>query len=90
MNSVIWFTNLYFKGYELKKDYDPYMKDLQQKIQKTRGNFDDFSQKLKKRMSEVQKQDEPIRKNAKGCREGYLYLLEKSNFRKPKRYCLLY
>lgn len=54
------------------------MRDLQQKIQKTRTNFDDFSRILKKRMSEVQKQDEPVRKNAKGCREGYLFLLEKS------------
>ncbi|KAJ8940220.1 hypothetical protein NQ314_010782 [Rhamnusium bicolor] len=54
------------------------MKDLQQKIQKTRTNFDDFSQKLKKRMSEVQKQDEPIRKNAKGCREGYLFFARKN------------
>lgn len=54
------------------------MKDLQQKLQKTRTNFDDFSIILKKRMSEVQKQDEPIKKIAKGCREGYLFLLEKS------------
>ncbi|XP_018563798.1 rho GTPase-activating protein 26 isoform X2 [Anoplophora glabripennis] len=83
-----WFT-FYHQGYELKKDYDPYMKDLQQKIQKTRSNFDDFSQKLKKRMSEVQKQDEPIRKNAKGCREGYLFLLEKKAFGTTwtKHYC---
>lgn len=72
-----WLT-FYHQGYEVKKDFDPYMADLQQKIQKTRSNFDDFSHKLKKRMSEVQKQDEPLR-NLRGCREGYLYLLEKSN-----------
>ncbi|KAJ8982991.1 hypothetical protein NQ317_001432 [Molorchus minor] len=84
-----WFT-FYHQGYELKKDCDPYMKDLQQKIQKTRSNFDDFSHKLKKRMSEVQKQqDEPIRKNAKGCLTGYLYLLEKKAFgtTSTKHYC---
>ncbi|KAJ8934274.1 hypothetical protein NQ318_005594 [Aromia moschata] len=84
-----WFT-FYHQGYELKKDCDPYMKDLQQKIQKTRTNFDDFSHKLKKRMSEVQKQqDEPIRKNSKGCREGYLFLLEKKAFGTTwtKHYC---
>ncbi|CAH1159775.1 unnamed protein product [Phaedon cochleariae] len=82
-----WFT-FYHQGYELKKDCDPYWKDLQQKIQKTRNNFDDFSQILKKRMSEVQKQDEPIR-NAKGCREGYLFLLEKKAFGTTwtKHYC---
>lgn len=57
------------------------MKDLQQKIQRTRTNFDDLSVILKKRMSEVQKQDEPVRKNAKGCREGYLFLLEKSKYK---------
>lgn len=68
------------QGYELKKDFDPYMRDLQQKLQKTRTNFDDFSRILKKRMSEVQKQDEPVRTNAKGIREGYLFLLEKSKF----------
>ncbi|VEN48450.1 unnamed protein product [Callosobruchus maculatus] len=83
-----WFT-FYHQGYELNKDCDPYMKDLQQKIQKTRNNFDDFSQKLKKRMSEVQKQDEPVRKNTKGCREGYLFLLEKKAFGTTwtKHYC---
>ncbi|CAH1966920.1 unnamed protein product [Acanthoscelides obtectus] len=83
-----WFT-FYHQGYELNKDCEPYMKDLQQKIQKTRSNFDDFSQKLKKRMSEVQKQDEPVRKNTKGCREGYLFLLEKKAFGTTwtKHYC---
>lgn len=82
-----WFT-FYHQGYELKKDCDPYWKDLQTKIQKTRTNFDDFSQILRKRMSEVQKQDEPIR-NAKGCREGYLFLLEKKAFGTTwtKHYC---
>lgn len=84
LNSLHYDTYMFyvmgFQGYELKKDCDPYMKDLQQKIQKTRNNFDDFSRILKKRMSEVQKQDEPVRKNAKGCREGYLFLLEKSKY----------
>ncbi|XP_056643046.1 rho GTPase-activating protein 26 isoform X2 [Diorhabda carinulata] len=82
-----WFT-FYHQGYELKRDCDPYWKDLQTKIQKTRNNFDDFSQILRKRMSEVQKQDEPIR-NAKGCREGYLFLLEKKAFGTTwtKHYC---
>ncbi|XP_074039459.1 GTPase regulator associated with FAK [Leptinotarsa decemlineata] len=82
-----WFT-FYHQGYELKKECDPYWKELQTKIQKTRNNFDDFSQKLKKRMSEVQKQDEPVR-NAKGCREGYLFLLEKKAFGTTwsKHYC---
>ncbi|CAG9860721.1 unnamed protein product [Phyllotreta striolata] len=82
-----WFT-FYHQGYELKRDCDPYWKDLQTKIQKTRNNFDDFSQILRKRMSEVQKQDEPVR-NAKGCREGYLFLLEKKAFGNTwtKHYC---
>lgn len=53
------------------------MKDLQSKIQKTRTNFDDFSEKLKKRMSEVQKHEGPL-SVSKGCKEGYLFLLEKS------------
>lgn len=73
-----WLT-FYHQGYEVKKDFDPYMADLQQKIQKTRTNFDDFSKKLKKRMSEVQKQDEPVRAT-KGVKEGYLFLLEKKAF----------
>ncbi|XP_060531774.1 rho GTPase-activating protein 26 isoform X3 [Cylas formicarius] len=73
-----WFT-FYHQGHELKKDFDPFMRDLQEKIQKTRNNFDDFSEKLKKRMSEVQKQEEPLR-NVKGRKEGYLYLLEKKAF----------
>lgn len=53
------------------------MKDLQSKIQKTRTNFDDFSEKLKKRMSEVLKLEVPPN-ISKGCKEGYLFLLEKS------------
>ncbi|XP_076274115.1 GTPase regulator associated with FAK isoform X2 [Rhynchophorus ferrugineus] len=73
-----WFT-FYHQGHELKKDVDPFMRDLQSKIQKTRSNFDDFTEKLKKRMSEVQKQEEPLR-NSKGCKEGYLFLLEKKAF----------
>lgn len=63
----------------MAKDFRPYMHDLQLKIQKTRTNFDDYSSKLKKRMAEVQKQylDEPVR-NTRGKKEGYLFLLEKS------------
>ncbi|ENN82478.1 hypothetical protein YQE_01147, partial [Dendroctonus ponderosae] len=67
---------VFFQGHEIKKDFDPFMKDLQSKIQKTRTNFDDFSEKLKKRMSEVQKQEVPP-SISKGCKEGYLFLLEK-------------
>lgn len=75
-----WLT-FYHQGYEVAKDFRPYMDDLQQKIQKTRTNFDDFSSILRKRMDDVKKHylEEPVRK-AKGCRAGYLYLLEKSRF----------
>lgn len=73
-----WLT-FYHQGHEVAKDFRPYMHDLQLKIQKTRTNFDDYSSKLKKRMAEVQKQylDEPVR-NTRGKKEGYLFLLEKS------------
>lgn len=56
------------------------MNDLQFKIQRTRTNFEDYSNKLKNRMTEMQKQalEEPL-KNPKGRKEGYLYYLEKSN-----------
>lgn len=82
-----WFT-FYHQGHEIKKDFEPFMRDLQSKIQKTRTNFDDFTEKLKKRMSEVQKQEEPLR-NSKGCKEGYLFLLEKKAFGTTwtKHYC---
>lgn len=55
------------------------MNDLQFKIQRTRGNFEDYSTKLKKRMAEIQKQalEEPF-KNHKGRKEGYLFYFEKS------------
>lgn len=55
------------------------MHDLQFKIQRSRGNFEDYSTKLKKRMTEMLKQaiEEPL-KNPKGRKEGYLYYLEKS------------
>lgn len=68
-----------FKGYEVAKDFSPYMDDLSYKIQKTRDNFEDYRSKLKKRMAEIQKQflDEPVR-NIRGRKEGYLFLLEKS------------
>ncbi|RZC37155.1 rho GTPase-activating protein 26, partial [Asbolus verrucosus] len=67
------------QGHEVAKDFRPYTVDLQQKIQKTRTNFDDYSNKLRKRMAEVQHLEKPVRKS-KGCREGYLFLLEKKAF----------
>ncbi|XP_050304226.1 rho GTPase-activating protein 26 isoform X2 [Anthonomus grandis grandis] len=92
VESLLTFVYAYFtfyhQGHEIKKDFDPFMKDLQSKIQKTRGNFDDFSEKLKKRMSEVQKQEGPL-STSKGCKEGYLFLLEKKAFGTTwtKNYC---
>lgn len=71
-----WLT-FYHQGHEVAKDFRPYRVDLQQKIQKTRTNFDDYSNKLRKRMAEVQNLEKPIKKT-KGVREGYLFLLEKS------------
>ncbi|XP_066246959.1 rho GTPase-activating protein 26 isoform X1 [Euwallacea similis] len=76
---VYAYFTFYHQGHEIKKDFDPFMKDLQSKIQKTRTNFDDFSEKLKKRMSEVQKHEGPL-SISKGCKEGYLFLLEKKAF----------
>lgn len=71
-----WLT-FYHQGHEVAKDFRPYTIDLQHKIQKTRANFDDYSNKLRKRMADVQHSEKPIKKN-KGCKEGYLFLLEKS------------
>ncbi|XP_068906745.1 rho GTPase-activating protein 26 isoform X6 [Tenebrio molitor] len=71
-----WLT-FYHQGHEVAADFNPYRKDLQEKIQRTRANFDDYSNKLRKRMAEVQHLEKPVRKS-KGCREGYLFLLEKS------------
>lgn len=70
----------YLQGYEVAKDFRPYMNDLQFKIQRTRTNFEDYSIKLKKRMAEIQKQalEEKPLKNSKGRKHGYLYYLEKS------------
>ncbi|KAL3265971.1 hypothetical protein HHI36_010159 [Cryptolaemus montrouzieri] len=75
-----WLT-FYHQGHEVANDFRPFMVDLQTKIQKTRTNFNDYKDKLKTRMAEVKKQclEEPIR-NAKGCKAGYLYLLEKKAF----------
>ncbi|XP_044748159.1 rho GTPase-activating protein 26 isoform X2 [Coccinella septempunctata] len=75
-----WLT-FYHQGHEVANDFRPFMVDLQTKIQKTRTNFNDYKDKLKTRMAEVKKQclEEPIR-NAKGCKKGYLYLLEKKAF----------
>ncbi|XP_019871131.1 rho GTPase-activating protein Graf isoform X2 [Aethina tumida] len=72
---MAWLT-FYHQGYEVAKDSRNYTHQLSQKIQKTRNNFDDFSQKLKSRMEEVLKQAEPVR-NVRGRKEGYLFLLEK-------------
>ncbi|KRT79233.1 Pleckstrin homology domain containing protein [Oryctes borbonicus] len=84
-----WLT-FYHQGYEVAKDFQPYMIDLQCKIQKTRDNFEDYSSKLRKRMAEVQKQtqEEPLR-NTRGRKEGYLFLLEKKAFGATwtKQYC---
>jgi hypothetical protein len=73
-----WLT-FYHQGHEVAADFNPYRKDLQEKIQRTRANFDDYSNKLRKRMAEVQHLEKPVRKS-KGCREGYLFLLEKKAF----------
>ncbi|XP_025831780.1 rho GTPase-activating protein 26, partial [Agrilus planipennis] len=75
-----WLT-FYHQGHEVAKDFRPYMKDLQYKLQVTRSNFEENSKKLRNRLHEMQKQslDEPIR-NSRGRKEGYLYLLEKKAF----------
>ncbi|CAH0560204.1 unnamed protein product [Brassicogethes aeneus] len=84
---MAWLT-FYHQGYEVAKDSQNFTNHLSQKIQKTRTNFDDFSHKLKSRMTEVLKQEEPIR-NIRGRKEGYLYLLEKKAFGATwtKHYC---
>ncbi|XP_017783186.1 PREDICTED: rho GTPase-activating protein 26 [Nicrophorus vespilloides] len=83
-----WLT-FYHQGYEVAKDFNPFKKDLQLRIQKTRDNFEDYSSKLRKRMAEIQKQQDPVR-NTKGRKEGYLFLLEKKTFGHTswtKHYC---
>lgn len=85
-----WLT-FYHQGYEVAKDFRPYMDDLQYKIQKTRNNFEDYSCKLRKRMAEIQKLslDEPVR-NTRGRKEGYLFLLEKSRYRLINLDCVFF
>ncbi|KAL7645865.1 UNVERIFIED_CONTAM: hypothetical protein RMT77_002762 [Armadillidium vulgare] len=74
-----WLT-FYHQGHEVYNDYKNYMTDLQQRIQRTRENFNATRQEaelLKNKMSEIQ---DPGSMNRMFTRQGYLYLMEKKAF----------
>ncbi|TRY74076.1 hypothetical protein TCAL_06711 [Tigriopus californicus] len=76
-----WLT-FYHQGYEVAKDFNPHMLDLQTRIQKTRENYNasrEDIQALMRRMLEVRnaKPIDPGTLNKMFTRTGYLFLMEK-------------
>ncbi|XP_077291446.1 GTPase regulator associated with FAK isoform X2 [Arctopsyche grandis] len=91
-----WLT-FYHQGHEVHKDCKPYMSELQLRIQKTRGNFEETSKKtecLMKKMMEMRqmKQEDSSRPpfSADYTIAGYLFLMEKKAFGTTwtKQYCM--
>ncbi|XP_033124375.1 rho GTPase-activating protein 26-like isoform X23 [Anneissia japonica] len=69
-----WLT-FYHSGYEVSEEFKPYMQELQQKIQKTRENFDCTHNEAEVLMHKMM--EKPQERKSTACMEGYLYALEK-------------
>ncbi|XP_071547865.1 rho GTPase-activating protein 26 isoform X4 [Panulirus ornatus] len=89
-----WLT-FYHQGHEVFNDCNPYMRDLQVRVQKTRENFEATRQEsvqLKNKMLEVRKTKsmDPGNMDKMYTRQGYLFLMEKKAFGTTwtKHYCL--
>jgi len=88
-----WLT-FYHQGYEVAKEFRPYMTDLQVRLQKTRENFNstrEEAESLMRKMLEVRKTKpcDPGSLNKMYTRQGYLYVMEKKAFGTTwsKHYC---
>ncbi|XP_046636547.1 rho GTPase-activating protein 26-like isoform X2 [Daphnia pulicaria] len=88
-----WLT-FYHQGYEVSKEFRPYMTDLQVRLQKTRENFNttrEEAESLMRKMLEVRKTKpcDPGSLNKMYTRQGYLYVMEKKAFGTTwsKHYC---
>ncbi|XP_045123292.1 rho GTPase-activating protein 26-like isoform X24 [Portunus trituberculatus] len=89
-----WLT-FYHQGHEVFSDCNPYMRDLQVRVQRTRENFEATraeSVQLKNKMLEVRKTKsvDPGNMDKMYTRQGYLFLMEKKAFGTTwtKHYCL--
>ncbi|XP_069183856.1 rho GTPase-activating protein 26 isoform X9 [Procambarus clarkii] len=89
-----WLT-FYHQGHEVFNDCNPYMRDLQVRVQRTRENFEATRQEsvqLKNKMLEVRKTKsmDPGNMDKMYTRQGYLFLMEKKAFGTTwtKHYCL--
>jgi len=76
-----WLT-FYHQGFEVAKDFKPFMRDLQIRVQNTRTNFQsnrDNIEALKRKMLEVRqtKPLDPGTLNKMYTRTGYLFCMEK-------------
>lgn len=85
-----WLT-FYHQGHEVFNDCNPYMRDLQVRVQRTRENFLATRQEsvtLKNKM--LEKSMDPGNMDKMYTRQGYLFLMEKKAFGTTwtKHYCL--
>ncbi|XP_045123283.1 rho GTPase-activating protein 26-like isoform X16 [Portunus trituberculatus] len=85
-----WLT-FYHQGHEVFSDCNPYMRDLQVRVQRTRENFEATraeSVQLKNKM--LEKSVDPGNMDKMYTRQGYLFLMEKKAFGTTwtKHYCL--
>ncbi|KAK8401464.1 hypothetical protein O3P69_002901 [Scylla paramamosain] len=85
-----WLT-FYHQGHEVFNDCNPYMRDLQVRVQRTRENFEATraeSVQLKNKM--LEKSVDPGNMDKMYTRQGYLFLMEKKAFGTTwtKHYCL--
>lgn len=85
-----WLT-FYHQGHEVFNDCNPYMRDLQVRVQRTRENFGatrEESVTLKNKM--LEKSMDPGNMDKMYTRQGYLFVMEKKAFGTTwtKHYCL--
>lgn len=82
-----WLT-FYHQGHEVFNDCNPYMRDLQVRVQRTRENFGatrEESVTLKNKMLEVRKTKsmDPGNMDKMYTRQGYLFVMEKKKLLEP-------
>ncbi|XP_052076666.1 rho GTPase-activating protein 26-like isoform X2 [Mytilus californianus] len=75
----------YHQGYEFNIELKDYSQNLQKTLQKTRDSFNSQKEYTENLMLKMLDNRKPITQAKGGCtREGYLYLMEKKNYRASK------
>ncbi|GAV02294.1 hypothetical protein RvY_12883 [Ramazzottius varieornatus] len=81
--------NFFKISYDVTKEYEPYMKDLQVRVQKTRDNFNTFCTEADALMNKIKTNENVVGEENCAPISGFLYLMEKKAFATTwtKHYC---